>query len=156
MGAEVALATIAGGTILKGIGDWKANSDQADEEKQNAAFLREQAQFAQAAGDRQAKIFEDDAEHFYKNQVGLFARNGVQVDATVLADTVRRTREGLAAINAETNANVRLALLKGRAADTRADRLSSFGNNFLQASGTAMAGAGSMLSARASYERGKL
>lgn len=144
--AAVPLAIIAGGTLLKAYGDWQANSDQAEEERQNAAYLREQAAFARKAGARQEQIFEEDADRFYKNQIGLFARNGVEVEATVLADTIRKTREGLAAIRTETEANARLALLRGQAADQRAERLGSFGNNLLQAGGTVASGAGNIIS----------
>jgi hypothetical protein len=137
---------LAGGTLLSAYGNIKANTDQADEERKNADYYREQAAFAKKAGERQEAIFRDESEQFYKNQAGLFARNGVAMDETVLGDTIRKTREGIDAIRAETDANVRLALLRGQASDDKAGRLSSFGNNLLQAGGTILTGGGQILS----------
>ena len=150
-------AVVIGASAAMSIyGQYKANQAQADAEEQNAAFLREQAKFFQRAGDREERIHEQQSKHLFGEQVGAYARGGVDIGSgsalAVLAGSKANAMEEAGAIRSETELRTRLALLRAQQADETAAQLRDPMNNFLQGAGTALGASGNIaaLSSRSS------
>jgi hypothetical protein len=136
----VVLAAMAVGTIIKSYGQIKANEDQAAAEKRNAAFYREQAEFAQRAGDRKRAIFERESDVLYGDQVGAFAKAGVDTGSSsfFLAQQVFYRQNESFAIKEEADFNVRLAMLRADQATSTARALTNPTTNALLVGANAM------------------
>lgn len=152
--ADPVSATIIGaGALTGGAGNLIANLDQADAEERNARWLDEQAKFAQKAGDLDYARRSDELREFKGSQITAMAGSGFSFEAEegrALAETDRRIERELGAIRAQTDINVREALLRGADARTKAGRLRSFGLNALQFGGSVLGGAGRILAAQPS------
>jgi hypothetical protein len=137
--AALTAALVGIGTAASIYGQVKANAAEAEANRQNASFLREQADFAAEAGARELAIFKDNADQFFGNQVTSIGAGGVAVSGSalqVLADTKMRTMREEQAIKADTAFKQREALLRAGASMEQAERLSSFEANVLPGIGT--------------------
>ena len=144
----MAVGLIAAGTALSIFGQMQANFAQAQAERENAAWLDEQANFLEQSSAREAKIFERQARLQIGEQIGGFSASGVELSGSAL-DTIRESfslmEDELQAISDQGRMSVREALLKSGASRRNANRLGSFGLNAIQASGTALTGAGTAI-----------
>ena len=132
---------------MKGYGTYMANMDQADAERKNASWYREQAEFAKKAGERQQMIFDRESQILYGEQLGAFAKAGVDTGASsyfVAKQMLFRQQESYA-IKQEADMNTRLAMLKADQAERHAESLSDPMNNLLQFGGSALSGAAGLL-----------
>lgn len=136
-------------------GQYRANQEQAAAEARNAAFLREQANFAERATQREMKLQEIQSKRLRGEQVVGFAQGGVDVGSgsalDFLVDQEASAIEERAAIRSEGDMRVRLASLRADAAQFTADTLSSGSYNTMQAATTILGGA----SQYASYQSGQ-
>lgn len=152
----VPMALFAVATGLQVFGQWQANLAQAQAERDNAAWLMEQAQFAQEAGEREALILQNEGKQLLGEQAGTFLANGVELTGSAL-DVLDTTRNQIGleldAIKRNTQMQVREATLKAASANFTSAQLSSPMNNLLQASGTVASNAGTMLSMQARSDR---
>lgn len=138
------LILFAAGTALSVFGQMQANRDQAQAEFENAAWLDQQAQFAEMSQEREVSIFERQAEQFRGEQIGSFAANNVELSGSaldILNDTDVSILEELEAIRLQGQFNIQEATLRARASRNNAARLTDPTTNFLQAGGTALTGA---------------
>lgn len=141
-----ALPLIAAGASIVGAGisiygQVKANADQAEAERANAAFYQEQAEFARQATNREVSLYTEQASQFTGNLIGQIAKGGVTQSGSalqLLADTRLKQINETDAIVEDGRMKTREALLKAGASIGNADRLSDFGNNFLPAFGTVL------------------
>ena len=125
-------------------GQWKANKAQADAERQNASFYKEQADFAEAALGRELAIYEEQTQEFRAGQIAGYGTSGVDLSGSpllVLATTTARAEGEKDAMRANTAMQFREAMLKAGASLEQANRLGSFANNALPAFGTALGAA---------------
>lgn len=122
---------------MKSYGEYQANQDQADAEERNAAFYREQAAFAKKAAERQRTIFDRESVILHGQQVGAFAKAGVdtQHSSRFLAQQVMFRQQESQAIKDEGDMNVRLANLRGEQADETARQLRDPTTNLLNMGG---------------------
>lgn len=143
----ITVGLLGAGLLLKAYGNYKANMDQGEAEKRNASFYREQADFARKAGERQQQIFDRQSQVLYGDQLGAFAKAGVDTSASsfYLAKEVFFRQQESYAIKQEADMNVRLAMLRADQAQRNADSLQDPTNNLLQAGGTLLSGAASVL-----------
>lgn len=142
MGA-VGVGAIIAGTAIDAYGRYKANQAQADADEQNAAFYREQADFAQKAGDREINVYEDEANQFEGSQKSSYARGGVELSGSPLlafGDTKFREMQQVDAIKQKTAQSVLEASLRGTSAQNSADSLNSFAGQALPLAGTLLTG----------------
>jgi hypothetical protein len=145
----IGLGAMAAGGVVRGIGQWAANQDQADAERKNAAYYDEQAAFAEASWKREREIYQREGQLAVGAQMSAFAKAGVDMQGSPLLaqfDTLKKIDDELAAIDAEGAMNVRLARLRSKNSREYADSLSSFRNNALQFGGTILGTGGDMLS----------
>ena len=128
--ALVVGATLFGGAV-KAYGNIKAN----------AAFYREQAEFAREATNRTLEIYQDDTDTFVGQQKTSIAKSGISLSGSALlalADTKFKSLREEEAILRDGKFKEQEALLKAGASIDQADRISSFSNNALPAFGTAI------------------
>lgn len=138
----IPLALMAAGTALQMYGQYQANLSQARAEIINAKYYQDQADFARAAQYRQADI----ASRAYSARIGMqasaFAKGGVDISgsaAGMIAETAAQKVDELQAIKLKGDMEYRLAILRSRGAQTRADELTDPVNNLMQA-GTILTG----------------
>jgi len=138
---------LAAGLAMQSISTARAMVSKANAEEKNASFFREQAAFAKDVGERQLKVFDEKSRVLIGDQVAAFAKSGGSslTSATFVAATkVQQAQEG-AAIKKEANFNERLALLRARGAQTRADELSDSGNIAMNVIGGGLGSAASII-----------
>lgn len=143
----IGLVAMGAGAAMSAGGNIMGNLSQADQERKNADFLDEQAQFAYDAGVRSERVYMDEATTFKAQQVSKFAKAGIQIGTSqidAIQETNRRIGEEVAAIRAERDMNVRTARLRAQAARDKADTLGSFGYNALTAGGGLLAAGGNI------------
>lgn len=142
----MAVPLIIAGGALSAYGALKSNSDRADAERQNAEYFAEQGAYAQAVGDRELGVFREKADLLRGQQVGAYAKAGVELSGSPLLfledQTIRRQREERA-IQTETERRVRLANLKMQQSSDAADNYSSFWTNFVSTAPSILSAAGS-------------
>lgn len=142
------IALMAAGTAMNVMGNMRANQDKARAEAANASYYREQAAFADEAGKRAEKIFERKADRLYGQQVSAFAKAGVDIGSGSALDFLGESKalqiEERYAIKREAEMNVRLASLRANASMETSRAYGDSTNNFLQAGGTILTGAGMM------------
>ncbi len=105
------LAFLGVGTFMQAKGKYDALMAQGEAEAANAGFYATQADFAQAAGDRQKRIYERESQVLYGEQLSGFAKAGIDSENSsfFMASQMLLRQEGSSAITAETEMNVRLA-----------------------------------------------
>lgn len=134
--SPLAAGLLVGGTVLRVLGQYRANEDQADAEERNASFYREEAEFARKAGDRQRLIFDRESVVLFGKQEAAFAKGGgSDSDLKFLAQQrIFRDQESIA-IQDEADFNVRLATLRAEHSLETARSLRDPKTNLLQAGG---------------------
>ena len=90
--------------------------------QENAAYYREQGEFAARVRDRQAEVFARDEQINFSEQQSAFARAGVDVtnSAMFLASEIVSSQKEANAIKLEGDQNVRLAMLRANQSDREA------------------------------------
>lgn len=131
--AAIPLFLMAAGKGMQIMGSLQSDSDQADAERANASFFREQAEFTREATVRELQLFNTKAVESFGQTVGAYAASGVQLSASaleVLAGEKKTMNEQANAIKREGEFKQRLALLRANQADATADSLTSSGRQF--------------------------
>jgi uncharacterized protein YidB (DUF937 family) len=132
----------AAGLAINAIGNWMGNQAQAAAEEQNAQFYETQAQFAQAAGDRQKKLAAEESTYGFGQAVGTIAKAGVDITAgsplSVMANMRASALDTQSAIDYKTTLDTQLARARGQQARDVAHNLRSPLGFLLQTSGHAM------------------
>jgi hypothetical protein len=147
---------VALGLVIQGYGQMQANQAQADAEAKNAGFYREQADFAREAGERQIGIFNRESDMLYGEQQSAFAKAGVDTQSSSLfmAKQMLHRQDESYAIKAESDMNVRLAMLRASQADSTAASLRDPQNTILPILGSALGAYGSSGASSGSSGRG--
>ena len=139
---------VGAGFAFQGVSQILAANAQADAERANADFLREQARFAQFASQREEEIFRSEATEFEGELISSFAKAGVDLSGSPLLRALQnkeRIRDEIEAIREGGRLQVSIASKRAQAADDFADSLTSFGSNFFRVGGTLLTGAGNTL-----------
>ena len=135
------LTMYAAGTALSMFGQYQANIAQAKAERENAAWLEQQAAYADIANTREKSIFLRESNQFMGAQFDAISSSGVDLAGSAL-DTIdesfRLIESELEAIQLSGSMQVQEALLKAGASSRTANQLSDPGMNLLQATGTGL------------------
>lgn len=150
-GITAAVGVMGAGIIVNGIARKEAAEAEAAIEQQNAAYYREQAQFAKEAGERSQRIFDRETLVLFGEQKSQLANANVgeEVVSSFMSGQIQARREEREAIGKDTEANVRLAMLRGGMSDQRADMLTDSSIQNLSILGDALGAGGNLLAARA-------
>lgn len=135
------LTIYAAGTVLSIFGQYQANMAQAQAERENAAWLEQQAEYARIANQREQSIFIRESNQLIGAQFDAISTSGVDLAGSALDtidETYRLVERELEAIQLSGEMQIREALLKAGAARANADRLSDPGLNLLQGAATGM------------------
>lgn len=134
------------GLVMRGVGQMRANMDQAAAEEGNANFYAEQAEFARATGERQGEIFQRETGQLMGQISSAYAKAGTDTNsnAGILAVNLLYRQQESFAIKKETEMNVRLAMLRAENARKNAENLRDSTTNFFQVAGSVLGGLGSM------------
>lgn len=139
------LVLMGAGIALQTYGQMKSNQDQSIAEARNAEYYRDQARFAQEAGDREEMLATRQAKQFLGSQVTALAANGIDVGSAsavdLLADTQIQAIQERAAIRAETAFRVNLANLRAADSQATSDALGSPTNQIFTFASGALTGA---------------
>lgn len=129
----VAAGLMGAGLVVRAIGRDKANQAEAEIEAQNAAFYREQAQFAEDSGRRAQLIFDRDSVVLFGEQAAGLANAGIgsSVSSMFMAQQELYRDVESRAIRAEADMNVKLATLRAGMSDQKINQLNSRSNKFL-------------------------
>ena len=111
-----AVLIISGGVQI--FGKLKANEAEADAQRQNAAFFREQQKLSQAATRREVDIFERESDAFFGSQVSAYAKAGVDLSGSILQSLTQSKQS----IKSERSAIIEQGKLKANLAGMRADQ----------------------------------
>lgn len=144
----VGLALFAAGTAINVFGQIQANKAQAEAERENALWLDQQAEFAKVSTQREEDIFERQTEVQIGEQIAGLGASGFELSGTalnIINDSFNAAKEEVAAIRLQGKMQVEEAALKAHAARKNADRLTDPTTNFLQAGGTVLSGAASLV-----------
>lgn len=140
------------GMAVSAVGNWLGNQAQAAAEEQNAKFYEAQADFAQAAGDRQKKLVAEEATYGFGQAVGVVGKSGVDITSgsplSVIANMKASALDTLAAIEYKTVLDTQLA--RGRGAQAR-----GVASSLRSPSGFLLQTGGQTLSAYAQWKRGE-
>jgi hypothetical protein len=132
---------MAAGTALQVFGQYQANQAQAKAELQNAAFYKDQADFAFASGIRQAELARRSYTFDRGAKTGAYARGGVDLSgsaAITISESVSQMYGELSAIKNKQEIETKLALMRSRNASDAAATLQDPLYNLTQAGGTAL------------------
>jgi hypothetical protein len=143
MGAGAGLLVV--GTAISIFGQMQANLAQAQAERENAAWLEEQAAFIQESTERSLSIYQRDSEFFKESQLEALGSSGFKLTGTasdIYDDTLMSISEEFEAIKRQGYMQQKEALLKANQASRQGQRLGSFEYNALQAAGTGLTAAG--------------
>jgi len=143
----IPLALMAVGTGIKILGQYGANLQQSIAERENEAFFREQAQYAEEAAARAEGIAAYDYSHKIGEQLSAYAGSGVDMSGSAeltVGSTISNALGEIQAIKKKGYMDAKLARLRGAAAGRQADMLSSPTYNLLQAGGTGLSAWASM------------
>jgi hypothetical protein len=115
--------------------------DQARQEKINAKFYAEQAEFARVSALRAEKLAEFSYTAKLSQQASGYAAGGVDSSgsaAVTMGGTIANMLDEIFAIKKKGDLDVKLARMRGVAANQKADTLGSFGYNAMQAGGAVL------------------
>lgn len=129
--SPVGLAFLGVGTFIEGQAKYNALLDQSYAEKANASFFRDQADFAQFAGDRQKVIYNEESQVLYGEQMSGFAKAGIDTENSsfFMATQMLQRNRGANAITLETDMNVRLANARADASQSVAAQYETAATN---------------------------
>jgi hypothetical protein len=148
MGVETAILLAAAGGGIKAFGQVQANMQEAQAEKQNAAFYKEQADLSLKISKKDQQIFEKESDQFFGSQVSAFAKAGVDISGSALlklVDTKLQTSNESAQIVSNGKRQAQSYLFASNQASSRAKRLGSLEHNLLQVAGTGLSTAGNII-----------
>lgn len=132
-----ALAIMGAGMFMNAMGKQQADAAQADAERQNASYFREQANFIEEAGRRELELFNRKATKTFGDTIGTYSSSGVALTGSVLETLAGERSKAIFESNAiqkETEFKARLARLRADQADDTANSLINAGPmNFLSA-----------------------
>lgn len=135
-------AIMVAGTTLSLIGQYNSNLSQAEQERQNAAFYEDQAQFARLSTARAEALASFDYSFKMGSQIGAFAASGIDVGsgsaAITIGGSIKQAVDELFAIKKKGELDFNLARMRGNIAGENAALLSSAGYNLMQAGATAL------------------
>lgn len=116
------IVTTGVGLIMKDKARGDAAEAQEKEEYANAAFYREQAQFAEEAGKRAQSIFDNESVILLGEQESGLSHSGVgpSTSATFLAKESLFRQQESSALQQETDMNARLSYLRADQSSRRA------------------------------------
>lgn len=143
------LALFAAGQVLNTYGKIQADEAQAEAERKNASYYREQGAFTEAATFRESSIFQKKSATLQGQQIGAVAKGGIALGGDimqVLAGEKADMQQENNAILLEGAFKARLAYLRAEQADQTASSLTGTGaylgyaGSFLGASASAMKG----------------
>lgn len=135
MGPELMVA----GTALQIVSGWAANMDASFQEAKNAAFYREQANYAAVAALRAKVIAENDYTNKVGTQIGAYASGGVDISgsaAITVGGTVKNALDEMRAIELKGQLDTKLAAMRASASQDKADMYGSLGYNLVQGATT--------------------
>lgn len=139
-------ALLLAGAALQAFGQMQANMAQADAEVRNSKFYREQADFAQAAGIRQAQLADQQYTKLEGDQISAYAKGGIDISgsaAGVIANTASEKIKELQAIKLKTDLDYKLARSRSFESMRNAENLRDPMTNLMQAGG-AVLGSGAL------------
>lgn len=112
-------AFFAVGSFVQAYGKYHSLMAQSQAEQDNAAYYREQADYAQQAGAREHTIYEHESKILYGEQLSGFAKAGISSSNSsfFMASQMLQRSQGLNAIDKETQQNSQLASLRAQEAD---------------------------------------
>ena len=135
------------GTILSAYGDWVSSQAEAAVERQNSAFYADQADYARKVGIRQRQIFDRQTKVLAGQQTAAFAKSGGNLAASsffMATQSLYRDQES-AAIQEEADFNERLALLRSKASQDRANAIGDKRAFWMRTAARGISAAGSIL-----------
>lgn len=112
--SAVGVAFMGLGTFMTAHAKYEQGMARAEAEHQNAAWYREEAAHAQAAGNRQHSIYEHESKILFGEQMSGFAKAGLDSanSSFFMASQMLQRSQGLSAIDLQTSSDVRLASLR--------------------------------------------
>ncbi len=125
---------VGAGLVLRAYGLFEANHKQAESERANASYYREQAAYAESAGERARLIHDKESKILFGNQVSAFAKAGLDTSdsSLFLASQKLYAFQEDAAIAKETAMQVHLANLRADQSEQTASDLENPLNTLLQ------------------------
>lgn len=151
----VAVGVMGAGVVVNAYARKEAGEAEAAVEMQNAAYYREQAAFAKEAGERAQRIFDRETLVLFGEQKSQLAAAGVgeEVVSGFMSGQIQARREEREAIGKDTEANVRLAMLRGDMSTQRANMATDSRTQNLALAGDVLGLAGSFIGG--SFSKGK-
>ena len=137
------LQLIAAGVQVAG--QIASNWSQAQAEKRNADFYREQAAYARLAQQRAEALAEVEFTAGIGQQISSYAASGVDMSgsaAITVGASVKALADEIWAIRKKGDIEVKLASMRGDSAEQRAETLNSIGYNAIQGAGTLLSAYG--------------
>jgi hypothetical protein len=125
MAVVAAIAAVAGAAVSM-YGQYQAGKAQAEAERANAAFYREQSEHARRAMMREYEIYSDKAADFTGETISQFGKGNVLLQGSpllALGTIFARQEQEKAAILESGSFNVREAKLKAEASDKAAGNI---------------------------------
>lgn len=128
-------AAIIGSTAISIFGNAKANRAEAEAERQNEAWMREQAEWIKKTTKRETEIYNKDSLDSLAATANAYAKSNIGLEGSALAvkqqEEMIRMKE-LNAIRDQGDMQLREAYLKIGASKTKQAALTSSFNNFAQ------------------------
>ena len=148
----VAAGLMGAGLVVRAIGRDRANQAEAEIEAQNAAFYREQAQFAEDSGRRAQLLFERDSIVLFGEQASGLANAGIGASTSSLFMAQQELFRDVEsrAIRADADMNVRLATLRAGMSDQKINQLNDSSTQIMGVLGDALS-IGSSLAAQGAF-----
>ena len=125
-------------------GNVKANLDEAEAEAQNVAWMKEQSNLIEKTTQREKEIYNRASLNEISAIDNAFASSGIRMDGTALAYKQQQEfirMQEMEAIELEGRANLRAAMLKISATESKIRSLTSFETNALQTGSVLLSGA---------------
>jgi hypothetical protein len=144
-------AAMLAGTGLQIYGNYKANMDEANAERQNQIWMKEQADFIKKSTERELGIYDRESQNQMAALENAFAKSGISMEGSALSlrqqEEFKRLNE-LDAISQQGSFQMREAFLKISSSEKKQAALTSGFNNFTQAVAIGVPGA---INARSNY-----
>lgn len=125
-------------TAMSIVQGWAANLAEADAQRKNAEYYREQANYAAISAVRAKAIAEIDYTTKVGAQISAYASGGVDISgsaAATVGGTIKNAIDEMRVIKLKGDLDVKLANLRGIQSQASADMLGSAGYNIMQGAG---------------------
>lgn len=119
----MATGVMVGASLFSAYGQYKASRAQEKAERQNARYMREQAELNKLAAERELDIFERESEQFLGDQLSIISRSGVSLSGSALmgiADEKRSIMNEAEVIKITGQRNVNLANMRAQQSENAA------------------------------------